>query len=79
MTATPTHTEPLSGRLKQATDTVAEWLNDGDLTGDEMDRLCWSERGLEVDGCAVWLVDGELRSFVCCTCCGTYAERAVKL
>lgn len=78
MTATPTHTQPLSGRLRSATDTVKNWLMTGDISEDDWDRL-GSDAGLEVDGCAVWLVDGELRSFVCCTCCGIYAERAVKL
>lgn len=78
MTATHTQHTTLRDRLRQATDIVAYWIADDDLSEDETELL-HDERGLEVDGCAVWLVDGELRSYVCCTCCGSYAELAVKL
>lgn len=78
MTATHKQHTTLRDRLKQATDTVAAWIADGDLTHNETVQL-GSDAGLEVDGCAVWVIDGELRSFTCCTCCGSYAELAVKL
>lgn len=78
MTATHTQPETLRDRLFKATDNVAARIKAGPLSEDDTYQLA-SDHGLQVDGCAVWLVGAELRSFTCCTCCGNYAELAVKL
>lgn len=78
MTATHTHYTTLANRLRQAVDTVAAQIAAGPLSDLDSHQLA-SDDGLQVDGCAVWLVGNELRSFTCCTCCGNYAELAVGL
>lgn len=75
-----THMPMIDDRLKQATHTVAEWIRNGDISEDDLERLDTDE-GLVIDGCAVWLVDGELRSYTGCTnlSCDRYSEYSVRL
>lgn len=79
-TALATHDEPetLRDRLLKATDKVAARIKAAPLSEDDAEQLD-SDDGLQVDGCAIWMVGHELRSFTSCNCCGDYAELDVDL